>query len=60
MLGRDVKKNHLPGRDFDIPVNILGNNLAAVELGWKPQLNLEEGIRFVINQLQQSDQFRNV
>jgi UDP-glucose 4-epimerase len=60
MLGRDVKKNHLPGRDFDIPVNILGNNLAAVELGWKPQLNLEEGIRFVINELQQSDQFRNV
>jgi UDP-glucose 4-epimerase len=56
VIGRKVEKNYLPGRDFDIPINILGNDLAAGELGWRPQLDLEEGIRFVINELRANDQ----
>jgi UDP-glucose 4-epimerase len=55
VLGCSVEKHHLPGRDFDVPVNLLGNDLAARELGWRPRLSLEEGIRFVISELKKSD-----
>jgi len=57
-IGRKLEKLYLPGRIFDIPVNILGNDLAVGELGWRAQLNLEEGIRIVINELQASNQSR--
>ena len=43
-LGRAVVHKHLPGRPFDVPVNVLDNSLARQELGWKPQVKLEEGI----------------
>ncbi len=33
-----------PGRNFDIPVNILSNELAKRELHWVPQVSLKEGI----------------
>jgi UDP-glucose 4-epimerase len=52
-VGQKVKKLHLPGRDFDIPSNILSNELAAKELEWKPKLTLEEGIRLTIQEIHQ-------
>lgn len=43
-LGREVLRHYLPGRPFDVPVSVLDNSLALQELGWKPQVKLEEGI----------------
>jgi UDP-glucose 4-epimerase len=45
VLGRGVARRHLPGRAFDVPVSVLANALARQELGWAPQVPLEEGIR---------------
>lgn len=35
---------HLPERGFDVPDNVLDNSLLCRELGWKPQVSLEEGV----------------
>jgi UDP-glucose 4-epimerase len=43
-LGYPVDKQYLPGRPFDVSVNILCNDLAKNELGWAPKVNLVEGI----------------
>jgi UDP-glucose 4-epimerase len=43
-LGRPVRVNHQPGRDFDIPINVLDISLAAVELGWTPQVPFADGL----------------
>lgn len=32
-------------RIFDVPINILSNQLAVQELGWKPSVPLSEGVR---------------
>ena len=45
ILGRTLEKTHLPSRPFDIPSNVLDVALAKKELGWSPDLTLEEGIR---------------
>ena len=52
-VGQQVEKVHLPGRDFDIPSNILCNKLAAKELDWVPELSMEQGIRRTIQELQE-------
>ena len=44
VLGREVVRHYQPGRPFDVPVSILDNSLARQELGWEPQVTLEEGI----------------
>lgn len=51
-VGRKLDKIYLPGRAFDIPSNILCNNLAAKELQWAPELSLERGITLTIQELQ--------
>lgn len=33
-----------PGRPFDVPISILCNKLAQKELGWKPNIEIREGI----------------
>jgi UDP-glucose 4-epimerase len=49
VLGRAVVRDHRPGRDFDVPVSILDNSLARVELGWQPQVGLDEGLVLTAN-----------
>ncbi len=44
MLGHPVERRYLPGRPFDVPVSILDNSLARVELGWVPRTSLGDGI----------------
>jgi UDP-glucose 4-epimerase len=43
-LGHPVRVNYQPGRDFDIPINVLDISLAADELGWSPQVLFAEGL----------------
>ena len=52
VLGRLVVRHYRPGRSFDVPVSILDNSLARKELGWKPQVELEEGILKTANWMQ--------
>ncbi|PWH12714.1 MAG: NAD-dependent epimerase [Anaerolineae bacterium] len=51
-LGRPVKKEYLPARPFDVPVNILENRLAQEMLGWKPSVGLSEGLLRTMKWLQ--------
>jgi UDP-glucose 4-epimerase len=44
VLGCDVVCHYLPGRAFDVPVSILDNSMARLELGWEPLVKLEDGI----------------
>ncbi len=43
--GLDVKARYLPGRSFDVPINILDCTLIERELGWGCRNSLSEGIR---------------
>jgi UDP-glucose 4-epimerase len=43
-LGVAVSRYYLPGRSFDVPVNVLDNTLARIELGWVPQVGMLDGI----------------
>lgn len=43
-IGRPVRRNYLPGRDFDVPNNVLDITRARNLLGWEPVVGLEEGI----------------
>jgi UDP-glucose 4-epimerase len=42
--GREIDRNYLPGRSFDVPVSVLNNSLAVQELGWQPKINIDDGI----------------
>jgi UDP-glucose 4-epimerase len=44
VLGKTIMRHHLPGRPFDVPINVLCNDLARSELGWAPLIPLKEGI----------------
>lgn len=45
MLGHELCRNSHPPRAFDISVSVLDNALAKAELGWTPEVSLDEGIR---------------
>jgi len=44
MLGKQIKRNYLPGRPFDVPVSVLSNDLARKELKWEPRIMMRDGI----------------
>ena len=46
VLGRSIECNYLPGRPFDVPANVLCNELAQSELKWTPIVSMEEGIGY--------------
>ena len=48
-LGHTVPRHYLPGRAFDVPVSVLDNKLARLELGWMPQVGMREGIMRTVN-----------
>lgn len=43
-LGRTVTVNHLPGRRFDVPANVLDIALARARLKWRPETPFADGI----------------
>lgn len=44
-VGCRIERRYLPGRSFDVPVSILDNSLARIELKWAPAITLAEGLR---------------
>jgi UDP-glucose 4-epimerase len=44
-VGKKAIKHYTKSRDFDVPVNILDIRLAHDLLGWKPAINLVDGVR---------------
>lgn len=49
VLGKEPRVNYLPGRLFDVPVNVLDISRAYDVLGWRPRVGLIEGIAKTIN-----------
>lgn len=45
LLGKNVKRNYLASREFDVPVNMLDISRARSELGWHPDTPLSEGLK---------------
>jgi UDP-glucose 4-epimerase len=43
-IGKPIERRYLPGRSFDVPINVLNNNLAHEELNWSPVMSMEKGI----------------
>ena len=46
VLGRSIERHYLPGRAFDVPANVLCNQLARSELKWTPLVSMEQGIGY--------------
>jgi len=44
VIGRKADRRYLPGRSFDVPVNLLSIERARRELGWEPKISFEDGI----------------
>jgi len=44
LLGRTIKRDYLPGRRFDTPVNVLDIGRARAELDWTPRTTLATGM----------------
>ena len=44
-----VKVNYAKARKFDVPVNILDSSRLMRETGWKPQIDMVDGMRIVYN-----------
>ena len=44
-LNKNVVCNYLEKRDFDVPVNILSNELVRREFNWSPAVSLQLGIK---------------
>lgn len=44
LIGKPLQRNYLPGRKFDVPVNVLDTACAGESLGWHAYTSLEEGL----------------
>jgi UDP-glucose 4-epimerase len=44
VIGKPLKVRYLPGRVFDIPVNVLDISRARTRLNWQPKVGILEGI----------------
>jgi UDP-glucose 4-epimerase len=44
VVGKPIKRHYFPGRPFDVPINVLCNELAKRELLWTPLVSMEDGI----------------
>jgi len=44
VAGRRLARRVLPGRDFDVPTNVLDISRAREHLGWQPRTSLHRGL----------------
>lgn len=51
VVGRKLDVRALPGRDFDVPVNVLSIERARRLLGWQPACDLEKGMEMTYREL---------
>lgn len=45
VTGKTARVNCEPGRNFDVPVNVLDISYAQQELSWQPTVDLEQGVQ---------------
>lgn len=50
-MGVKAKRNHLPGRTFDVRKSILDISLVRNEFDWHPIVELKDGINLTVNSL---------
>lgn len=55
---RDLDIKHVPGRLFDVPSNVLSIERATSVLGWRPTVDLEQGVRRFAQWLHQHESER--
>ena len=55
--GHPLTIAYTPGRSFDIPVSVLDVGLAERVLGWKPVLDLETGLAWMMEDLRAGREF---
>jgi UDP-glucose 4-epimerase len=48
LLGRNLERRHVPGREFDVPVSVLSVDRARELLGWRPRTSFESGLEQTI------------
>jgi UDP-glucose 4-epimerase len=48
LLGRNLERRHVPGREFDVPVSVLSVDRARELLGWRPHTSFESGLEQTI------------
>lgn len=53
VLGQSLDVRYLPGRPFDVKVNVLSNALAHQELGWVPRIGMREGLERTVEWMRQ-------
>ncbi len=56
VLGKAVARRYMPGRVFDVPVNILDSSLIKQEMAWSPKVSLRDGIARTAAWLQREPQ----
>ena len=44
IAGHPLDKKYLPGRPYDVPINVLRNDLASRELDWRPMTSFKKGL----------------
>lgn len=54
VVQRDLGITYMPGRSFDVPSNVLSIDRAKSVLGWRPEVELEQGVRQFAQWLSQS------
>jgi UDP-glucose 4-epimerase len=47
-----LQVKYLPGRPFDVPINVLDISRAKLHLNWEPKVRLEEGILYSLEWMQ--------
>jgi UDP-glucose 4-epimerase len=51
-MGYEVKVENLPERLFDVKANVLDSAKLHIQTGWKPQISLEDGLRYTFEWLE--------
>jgi UDP-glucose 4-epimerase len=59
-IGHLPKIEHLPARDFDVPSNILNSQLLEKEVGWQPEVSLQQGIVRVVDSLKKQQSTKDL